>query len=221
MTTFEGWMPTGAVAAFDFSMWTRSTWMTHFFRYTWVTLPSRPLYFPRIIKTSSSLRMGIERAWQSARRSHLLLAFPMRPRPRFPHFRNLARLFIVGWTSEPTECLPRSSLLNGEDMIFRLMPEGAEKCALRDLRRSEARPNSQYLDKFDDSPMLHNHDAKRILSGLAGAPTTLTSSDSGTVVASDRLPNLSTQIKSSLSVAVPSLPSASYPPAGFSKAIAR
>lgn len=32
MTTLDGLMPTGTVAAFDFSMWTRSTWMTHFFR---------------------------------------------------------------------------------------------------------------------------------------------------------------------------------------------
>lgn len=32
MTTFEGWMPTEGVAAFDFSTWTRSTWMTHFLR---------------------------------------------------------------------------------------------------------------------------------------------------------------------------------------------
>lgn len=31
MTTLEGWMPTGEVAALLFSMWTRSTWMTHFF----------------------------------------------------------------------------------------------------------------------------------------------------------------------------------------------
>lgn len=35
MTTLEGWIPTGTVAAFDFSTVTRSTWMTHFFRYTW------------------------------------------------------------------------------------------------------------------------------------------------------------------------------------------
>lgn len=31
MTTLEGWMGRGAVAPFDFSLWTRSTWMTHFF----------------------------------------------------------------------------------------------------------------------------------------------------------------------------------------------
>jgi hypothetical protein len=32
MTTFEGWMPMGTVAAFDFSTWTLATWMTHFLR---------------------------------------------------------------------------------------------------------------------------------------------------------------------------------------------
>lgn len=67
---------------------------------TWVTLPSRPLYFPRTMRTSSSLRMGMERA---------------------------------PWAE-------RSSLERGEDMILRFCPEEAEKCALRDLRRSEARP---------------------------------------------------------------------------------
>ena len=35
MTTLEGWIPTGTVAALDFSTVTRSTWMTHFLRYTW------------------------------------------------------------------------------------------------------------------------------------------------------------------------------------------
>lgn len=38
---------------------------------------------------------------------------------------------------EHTLCLARSSLDNAEDMIFRRMEEGAEKCALRDLRRDE------------------------------------------------------------------------------------
>lgn len=48
---------------FDLSRWTRSTWITHFLRYTWVTLPSRPLYFPRTMRTSSSLRIGSERVY--------------------------------------------------------------------------------------------------------------------------------------------------------------
>jgi hypothetical protein len=56
-------------------------------KHTWVTLPSRPLYFPRTIRTSSSFRMGRDRA----------------------------------------VCCCRSSLLRGEDMIFRLRPEGAAK----------------------------------------------------------------------------------------------
>ena len=30
-------------------------------KHTWVILPSRPLYFPRTIKTSSSFRMGMDR----------------------------------------------------------------------------------------------------------------------------------------------------------------
>ncbi len=34
MTTLEGLIPTGTVAAFDFSTVTRSTWITHFLRYT-------------------------------------------------------------------------------------------------------------------------------------------------------------------------------------------
>jgi len=44
-----------------------------------------------------------------------------------------------------TECFDRRSLLKDEDMIFRLRPEGAAKCALRDFRRSEARPGSQLV----------------------------------------------------------------------------
>ena len=62
-TTLLGWMPMGTEAPFDLSRWTRSTWITHFLRYTWVTLPSRPLYLPRTIRTSSSLRMGIDRVY--------------------------------------------------------------------------------------------------------------------------------------------------------------
>ena len=34
-----------------------------------------------------------------------------------------------------TPCLDFSSVLRGEDMILRRTEEGAEKCALRDLRR--------------------------------------------------------------------------------------
>lgn len=71
--------------------------MTHFLRYTCVTLPSRSLYFPRTIRTSSSLRIGSDRT-----------------------------LYLV-----------RSSLDKGDDMILRRTEEGAEKCALRDLRRED------------------------------------------------------------------------------------
>lgn len=63
MTTLLGWMPMGVVEPFDLSRCTRSTWITHFLRYTCVTLPSRPLYFPRTIRTSSSLRTGSERVY--------------------------------------------------------------------------------------------------------------------------------------------------------------
>merc|ERR1719313_1310020 len=54
----------------------RSTWTTHFFRYTAVTLPSRVLYIPRVMRTSSSLRIGIDRtpcrAWSSLERLALM-----------------------------------------------------------------------------------------------------------------------------------------------------
>jgi len=96
-TTLLGWTPIGVVAPFDLSLWTRSTWITHFLRYTCVTFPSRPLYLPRTILTSSSLRIGIDR----------VLYFP------------------------------RSSLDREDDMIFLRTDEGAEKWALRDLRRDE------------------------------------------------------------------------------------
>ena len=56
-------MPMGTLEPFALSRWTRSTWITHFLRYTWVTLPSRPLYFPRTIRTSSSFRTGSDRAY--------------------------------------------------------------------------------------------------------------------------------------------------------------
>ena len=39
-----------------------------------------------------------------------------------------------------TECFDLRSLLKGEDMIFRLIPEGAPKWAFLDFRRSVARP---------------------------------------------------------------------------------
>jgi hypothetical protein len=61
ITTLLGFTPIGAVAPFDLSRCTRSTWMTHFLRYTCVTFPSRPLCVPRVILTSSSLRMGNDR----------------------------------------------------------------------------------------------------------------------------------------------------------------
>ena len=70
MTTLLGWIPMGADAPLDLSRWTRSTCMTHFLRYTWVTFPSRPLYFPRTIRTSSSLRIGSERVYEEAMSSH-------------------------------------------------------------------------------------------------------------------------------------------------------
>ena len=44
-----------------------------------------------------------------------------------------------------TSCFARKSLLKELDMSLRLRPEGAAKCALRDLRRSEARPGTCQL----------------------------------------------------------------------------
>ena len=46
----------------------------------------------------------------------------------------------VMWSVALTVCLPLSSLLKGEDMIFLLIPEGASKCAFLDFLRSDARP---------------------------------------------------------------------------------
>lgn len=46
-----------------------------------------------------------------------------------------------------TECLPRSSLEREEDMILRRTEDGAEKCALRDLRR-ELDVSSHYRQHF-------------------------------------------------------------------------
>ncbi|URE39896.1 hypothetical protein MUK42_33062 [Musa troglodytarum] len=69
MTTLEGLMPTLTVAPFTFSRVMRSTWMTHFRRYTCTTLPSRPLKVPRTTCTSSSLRTGADRTLYLLRRS--------------------------------------------------------------------------------------------------------------------------------------------------------
>lgn len=55
----------GEEAPFDLSRCTRSIWITHFLRYTCVTFPSLPLYFPRTMRTSSSLRIGRERVWNT------------------------------------------------------------------------------------------------------------------------------------------------------------
>lgn len=43
-------------------------------------------------------------------------------------------------TGKRTLYFSRNSLERGADMIIRRSLEGAEKCALRDLRREEARP---------------------------------------------------------------------------------
>ena len=62
-------------------------------------------------------------------------------------FTNRQRASLVRYTIEynaeaqikraRTLCLPRSSFERAEDIILRRMEEGAEKCALRDLRREE------------------------------------------------------------------------------------
>lgn len=46
-----------------------------------------------------------------------------------------------------TLCLPRSSFESAEDMILRRMEEGAEKCALRDLRREDETSVEQHQSK--------------------------------------------------------------------------
>ena len=130
ITTLLGWMPMGTVAPFDLSRWTRSTWITHFLRYTCVTLPSRPLYLPRTMRTSSSLRMGIERVYS-----------PCETPPMIPSQPNPGR----------TLYLPRSSRERAEDMIFLRTDEGAEKCALRDLRRDEETSICQSEQKHTSS----------------------------------------------------------------------
>lgn len=79
ITTLEGLIPRGTLAPEDFSRTTAelvsvlfsqqnagfllplSIWMIYFKRYTLITLPSRPLLLPRVIRTSSSLRIGIDR----------------------------------------------------------------------------------------------------------------------------------------------------------------
>lgn len=154
-TTLLGWMPMGTDAPFDLSRWTRSTWITHFLRYTWVTLPSRPLYLPRTIRTSSSLRMGIDRVCS-----------------------------LCYWTSRrnlPAEVgrtlyLVRSSLESEEDMILRLTEEGAAKCALRDLRREEEtsahRGDRMLVHRTDRTHHIRNASAQSIPFHLSGRPET-------------------------------------------------
>merc|ERR1719428_1153341 len=41
MVTLDGWIGIGTVWPLALSRVTRSTWITHFLRYTWMTLPSR------------------------------------------------------------------------------------------------------------------------------------------------------------------------------------
>lgn len=89
--------------------------MTHFLRYTCVTLPSRPLYFPRTIRTSSSFRTASDRAC-------------------FAVTCQCMNALHGTWL---TLCLLRNSFDSDEVMILRRIEEGAEKCSLRDLRREE------------------------------------------------------------------------------------
>merc|ERR1712097_177537 len=58
--TLDGWIPTFTVEPLLFSRVTRSMWITYFLRFTWITLPSRPTFFPRTTMTSSSLRIGMD-----------------------------------------------------------------------------------------------------------------------------------------------------------------
>ena len=79
-------------------------------------LPSRPLLVPRVIRTSSSLRMGIERTYKQTTRQKCSVNRPGKNR---------------------TLCFSRSSLLRGALMMVRRTLEGAEKCALRDFLLEE------------------------------------------------------------------------------------
>ena len=63
MTTLDGCTPTCTPPPLTLSRVNLSMWMTHFLRYTAMTLPSRPLFEPRVTRTSSSLRMGTARTW--------------------------------------------------------------------------------------------------------------------------------------------------------------
>lgn len=56
-----------------------------------------------------------------------------------------------------TPCLDFSSVLRGEDMILRRTEEGAEKCALRDLRRLELTVVEYFMADCRSS----QHDAPR------------------------------------------------------------
>jgi hypothetical protein len=103
-------------APFAFSRWILSTWTTNFLRYTAVTLPSRPLYFPRMTWTSSSLRTGMERTCRVKGVSPLIAE----PGPR----RGTGR----------TLYLSRSSLLRWELIIFLRDSLSLEKYALRLFR---------------------------------------------------------------------------------------
>lgn len=70
ISTLLGWMPTLTVAPFALSRWILSMWMTHFFRYVWITFPTVwLLWWPRVTWTSSSFRMGKERTLYFCRRS--------------------------------------------------------------------------------------------------------------------------------------------------------
>jgi len=96
-----------------------------------VTLPSRPLYFPRTIRTSSSFRTGSDRACYTVNCQHM----------------RVLKETIRTWY------LLRNSFDNAEDIILRRTEEGAEKCILRDLRRDEETSveiQDQYTDQTYD-----------------------------------------------------------------------
>lgn len=121
--TLLGAIPIGTLWPLLFSRETRSTWITYLRRYTDVTLPSRPLFEPRVMRTSSSLRIGMERT------CGYRVSFLQRPQ-------NCCTLSIISqieirdfglfilWRSR-TLCFSRSSLLSGALIKTRLTLEGA------------------------------------------------------------------------------------------------
>lgn len=135
MTTLEGWMAMGTDCPFDFSRTSRSMCTRYLRRYTEITLPSRPLFVPRVTVTSSSLRMGMARTWEPCSE--------VRPVWGGELERYVAK--GKGRNGGLTLCFSRRSLLKGALIITRRTLDGALKCAFRDFLREEWRARLRLL----------------------------------------------------------------------------